>query len=201
MTRRILIALCLAAILVTGAMAQDKGSAVTLNYSGAFSNTTTGNGIEHSTTKTGGFLGSYEYSFTPRQAFAINYGYTPNTQRYSSLTDFASIRTGVHEVTGSYFLKFPIGKITPFVQAGAGALVFKPSDDNVFVSTGGIPASQTKAVFVYGGGADYNLARNLAVRMQYRGLLYKTPDYGLGELTTDTTTHTASPSIGIVLHF
>lgn len=199
MTRRILIAMCLSLLLVAGAAAQEKGSVVTVNYNGAFSSGTIGNGIDQSTTNSGAFLGSYEYSFSRRQAVGVNYGYTSATQNYGSFTDFSSIKSGMHELTGSYFLKFPIGKLTPFVQAGAGALVFNPSNTS-FVNSG-TPDTQTKPVFVYGGGADYKLLKNVALRMQYRGLVYKTPDFGLSELDTGTTSHRAEPSVGLVFHF
>jgi len=60
---------------------------------------------------------------------------------------------------------------------------------------------QTKTAFIYGGGADINLTRRFAFRFQYRGLVYKRPDFGLASLNSDATTHTAQPSAGFVIRF
>jgi hypothetical protein len=45
------------------------------------------------------------------------------------------------------------------------------------------------------------LSRHFLLRAEYRGLVYKTPDFGLAALHTDATTHTAQPSAGIVFRF
>ena len=58
-----------------------------------------------------------------------------------------------------------------------------------------IPASQqTKPAFLYGGGFDYRIfssvpfirrssvTNHLALRLQYRGLLYKAPDFKVQNL-------------------
>jgi len=84
---------------------------------------------------------------------------------------------------------------SPFVLAGVGALVFDPKD---FVGA----SSQGRAAFVYGGGADFNLAKHVFMRAEYRGFVYDSPTYGvvgLGGL--DRTTHRAEPSIGFGYRF
>jgi hypothetical protein len=48
---------------------------------------------------------------------------------------------------------------------------------------------------------DYRLVRALGLRLQYRGLVYKAPDFGLAALSTDSWTHTAEPSVGLVFRF
>src|SRR6266852_5737436 len=53
-----------------------------------------------------------------------------------------------HEVSSAYVIWLPLKQFTPFVTAGAGALVFDPND---FQGAD----SQTRAAFVY-GGADFN---------------------------------------------
>jgi hypothetical protein len=77
-----------------------------------------------------------------------------------------------------------------------------------------IPASQqTKPAFLYGGGLDYrvfsriplirrsSLTNHLALRLQYRGLLYKAPDFKVQNLFTGARGHTAEPTIGLVVKF
>jgi hypothetical protein len=39
------------------------------------------------------------------------------------------------------------------------------------------------------------------LRAEYRGFVYKNPDFGLASLKTDSWTHTAQPSAGIVFRF
>ena len=77
-----------------------------------------------------------------------------------------------------------------------------------------IPASQqTKPTFLYGGGLDYQvfslvplirrstLTHHLALRLQYRGLLYKAPDFKVQNLFTGAREHMAEPTIGVVVKF
>jgi opacity protein-like surface antigen len=61
--------------------------------------------------------------------------------------------------------------------------------------------SQTKAAFVYGGGADIGMTRHLGLRVDYRGFVTKPPDFTLSSLTVGSTTHLAQPSVGIFFKF
>ena len=90
-------------------------------------------------------------------------------------------------------------RISPYVLAEGGALVFDPTG-NPF---GTVPGAQRQAtgVFAYGGGADFPILRHVSLRAEYRGLVYSTPDFGLTALNTNTVTHTAQPSAGIVFRF
>ena len=84
---------------------------------------------------------------------------------------------------------------SPFVLAGAGALVFDPKN---FAGAN----TQTRAAFVYGGGADINLTDHLFVRGEYRGFVYNSPTYDLTALNgLDRVTHGAEPSIGVGWRF
>jgi hypothetical protein len=46
--------------------------------------------------------------------------------------------------------------------------------------------------FAYGGGADFPLLRHVALRAEYRGLVYSAPDFGLATLNTNTVTQLPS---------
>ena len=84
---------------------------------------------------------------------------------------------------------------TPFVEAGAAALIFDPKD------AAGID-TQTRAGFVYGGGADFDFTRHVFLRAEYRGFVYDSPTYNLTALQgTDRITHRAEPSIGFGYRF
>lgn len=91
--------------------------------------------------------------------------------------------------------RLPLKRFTPFVSAGAGALVFDPKN---FQGAD----SQTRAAFVYGGGADFNISSHVFVRAEYRGFVYNSPTYNLTSLDgTDRITHRAEPSIGFGYRF
>src|SRR6266853_1849486 len=62
---------------------------------------------------------------------------------------------------------------------------------------------QTVGAFVYGGGADFPvpMVSHVALRLEYRGLVYNAPNFGLSNLDTGTVTHTAQPSAGLVFRF
>src|SRR5258706_298253 len=62
-------------------------------------------------------------------------------------------------------------------------------------------AATDTGAFLYGAGADYGLTRHFSLRAEYRGFVYKNPDFGLAALNTDSWTHTAQPSAGIVFRF
>jgi opacity protein-like surface antigen len=85
------------------------------------------------------------------------------------------------------------------VLAEGGALILDPTG-NLF---GTVPGAQRQAtgVFAYRGGADFPLVKHIALRAEYRGLVYNAPDFGLTPLNTKTITHTAQPSAGIALRF
>ncbi len=73
-------------------------------------------------------------------------------------------------------------------------MVFDPHD------SAGIDR-QIRGAFVYGGGGDYPVVRHVAIRAQYRGFVYKVPDFGMNQLKLDKYTHAAVPSAGLVVTF
>lgn len=128
-----------------------------------------------------------------------NYGYTRNTQLFSGVTT-GRVRADVHAVTGDVVVNLPlaIGKFSPYVLAGGGSLTFRPTDDGAALLGA---TTQTQGAFLYGVGTDYGLTQHFALRAEYRGLVYKAPDFGVAGLNNGTWTHTAQPSAGIVFRF
>jgi len=61
--------------------------------------------------------------------------------------------------------------------------------------------TETKGAFLYGGGVDYDLMKRLALRVEYRGLVYKAPSFNVAGLDADKFTHLAQPSAGLVFRF
>jgi opacity protein-like surface antigen len=150
-------------------------------------------------TKSGGLLVGYSYQFNSWAGAEGNYGYTRNTQNYISSIGQSSVQADIHEVTGAFVAHIPVkvSKVRPYALAGAGALVFDPTEKFALSGT----ERQTRATFVYGGGVNFDMTNNFGVRAEYRGLVYKTPDFSLGDLNLDKLTHLAQPSIGFFVRF
>jgi opacity protein-like surface antigen len=97
-------------------------------------------------------------------------------------------------------VKLPsFARLQPYAIAGGGALVFDPAGNAGGNFAGA--TTETRGAFVYGAGADYAFSRHISLRAQYRGYVYKAPDFNLAGLNTDSWTHIAQPSAGIVFRF
>ena len=184
----------------TTAMAQvEQPSQISIQGTGIVTKDTVDGSNSQRSTKSGGLLVGYSYQFNRWAGVEGNYGFTRNTQNYFGSTGQASIRSDIHEVTGSFVAHIPahIAKVRPYALAGAGALVFDPTGGPTVARV----ARQTKAAFVYGGGVDFDLGSNYGVRAEYRGLAFKLPDYSVNSLSIDKVTHIAQPSVGFFVRF
>lgn len=175
---------------------EDPGkNEVSVQAFGSFVKSTTSNGIENKATNSAGVLGSYRRFFDIHNGVEVNYGYALNTQNFLSSSGVLGVKSHSHEISAAYVFRMPLKRFTPFALAGAGALIFSPKDFQ------GVD-SQTRAAFVYGGGADFNLSHHVFVRAEYRGFVYNSPTYNLTSLDgTDRFTHRAEPSIGFGYRF
>jgi len=159
------------------------------------------NGTLQHSTNTGGFLVNYRFHFNGWLAAEASYGYARNTQQNLTPGNTFAIQSNVHQATGALVLNLPVyvAKLRPYVLAGAGALVFAPTNNaGGFVSGA---QRQARPAFVYGGGVDYRLMRHVALRAEYRGFVYDRPDFALAGLNSNVITHTAQPSAGLVFNF
>ena len=170
-------------------------SDVTVQAFGSFVKDTTQSGVRQSATQSGGVLATYRLFFNRNHGVEVNYGYALNTQSYAPAAVPGGVRTGSHEATAAYVLRFPLRHVTPFALAGVGGLVFDPKDTN-FANT------QARAAFVYGGGADFNLTSRVYFRAQYRGLVYNSPNFDAPGFTgLERVTNRAEPSAGFGVRF
>ena len=174
-------------------------SEVSIEGTGFFTNDSSGSGVLNSATNTGGLLVGYRYNLKRWFAVEANYGYDRNTQMYFGST-LARVQSDIHQFTGSAVVKLPgLGRFQPYALAGGGALVFEPTGN-----AGGVFAGanqEARGTFLYGLGADYVVARHLSLRAEYRGLVYKAPDFSLAGLNTDSWTNISQPAVGIVFRF
>lgn len=193
----------LAALLVFAmpVVAQEVRNEISVQGTGFFTKDSNGQGVSRTATKSGGFTAGYRYHLNRWLSADANYGYARNSQRYFSGTGQARVQSGVHAITGdvAVSLPFSISKFSPYVLGGGGGLIFHPTGN----FGGSVPGADTqaKAAFLYGGGADYLLSSRFALRAEYRGFVYKDPDFSVSGLKTDSWTHTAQPSAGIVYRF
>jgi opacity protein-like surface antigen len=191
---------------IASAFAQDFRSEVNFQGTANFTRSSNNIDIPSQATSSGGFLAGYRYHLSPIFALEGDYGYTRNTQKYfDPVFGETDIQANTQQLTGVAVLTAPShNKVRPYGLGGIGALFFRPTNslNNNFFGVGtGTGNNQTKAAFVYGGGVDIDLTRYMALRAEYRGLVYKIPDFQIPGLAADAFTHTAQPSLGLVWRF
>ena len=198
-TNKVAVLLLGGALLSMPAFSQEdqptEKSEVSVQAFGSFLKDTVNNGVRQSATDSGGVLANYRYFFTKHHGAEVNYGYSLNTQSYGAPDGIVGVKSHSNEITAAYVFRYPTRRFTPFALAGVGGLVFNPKD------TTGID-SQTRAAFVYGAGADFNVTSRFFLRAQYRGLVYNSPTWDLAPLNDlDRVTHRAEPSVGVGFRF
>ena len=202
MKRVLIVSLGMVLCISLATSAQENRSEISLQETGLFTSSTTGNGTDYSATSSGGFLGTYRYHLNHWISLEGAYGYSVNTQKYSLSSSAFRIQSGVHDFTGSLVMNLPSrshSRINPYLLIGGGALRFAPTSNQF--NTVSDAQGQTKGAFVYGVGVNYAIYKSLSLRAEYRGLIYSTPDFGFGALATNSVTHTAVPSIGLSFRF
>jgi opacity protein-like surface antigen len=170
-------------------------SEVSVQAFGSFVKTTTNNDVQQSDSNSGGVLANYRFFFTENQGVEVNYGYSRNTQSYGLLSGPLDTKTNQHEVTAAYVYRRRYHNVSPFVEAGVGAIVFDPTS----AFTG---SAQARAAYLYGAGVDWSLTQRFFLRAEYRGLIYNSPTFDLAAVSgADRYTHRAEPSIGFGYRF
>jgi opacity protein-like surface antigen len=182
------------------ALAQEVRNEISVQGTGFFTKDTSGNGTSRTATNTGGLLVGYRYHFNRWLSAEANYGFDRNTQKYFSTGGFSSVQSDIHAITADAVVNLPfsISRFSPYVLGGGGSLVFHPTGSGSSVPGAG---NQAKGAFLYGVGTNYVLSRHFSLRAEYRGYVYKDPDFGIKALSTSSWTHTAQPSAGVVYRF
>ena len=183
--------------------AQENRFDFALGGAAAFQKQVTGSGVTLTSTDNVGVLASLRWRIRPRAGIELNYARTPNAQTFNAPPYLFHLQNTTSEYTGAAVLNlFERGKYEPFVMGGIGSLSFYPKTIYVNgVSSALYEGTQTRLAFLYGGGVDYKVYSHIAVRLQYRGLLYKAQDYKVSRLFTGSTAHLAEPAAGVVFRF
>jgi outer membrane immunogenic protein len=195
--------LLLGALLLSAAAgyAQESRQDVSLSATAPFAPQVTGNSVQKNTSMTLGFVGSYRYMLTPRSALEFNYGYHQNTEYYQV---FGKLQGGVHvlesEISGAYVYNLNFKRFNPFLEAGPGAMLFTRINDAGTTAT--LDAKNATGIGgIFGGGVAYELSPSFDLRVEYRGFITKTPDFGITAFNTNRYELISTPAIGIAYHF
>jgi opacity protein-like surface antigen len=182
---------------------------VALSFYGAFSGTTTGNGVAQSPSNAAGGMVEVRHIANPILGFGVTYSYNRANEVYNP-TEYACpggavptcnppptaiVPANAHEITGDWVPSVTLANFRPFAVLGIGLLLNVPAGGQASAST------DTKAVYVYGAGLDWGLAPHIGLRLQYRGNLYQAPDVTQLYTSTKAFTHTSEPMIGAYFRF
>ncbi len=118
-----------------------------------------------------GALASYRFMLTPSSAVEANYGvtYRNNIHYVISNTNHYLVPTRTQEATFAYVRSFTYRKFNPFVEAGAGGLIFLPIRDSELTTLDA--QQQTEISGLFGGGFAYEISPSFDIRAEYRGLI------------------------------
>lgn len=149
-------------------------------------------------TKSGGGLLSFRQELKPWFGYELNYGYTHLTDTYNR-TD--PIPHGMSEFSLAYLLQAPPFRgVQAFATIGGGAVVQTPASTTI--STGEKPTTTASPAFVLGLGVNIpNLYQRIGLRLQYRAVKAKSPDFDLLSLNTRRLRTANEPTIGLYYRF
>lgn len=175
-----------------------RNSTVSVAGFGQFTSTVTGNGITDKPTRSVGGQAAFRHSYHWWLGFEGSYNYTRFTEYYSSQS--RPVQHNLHEFAASYLVNgknVPILGIRPFALVGVSALFFSPSlNGGQNVSWQGEPALN------FGVGIDHALlTSHFGIRLEYRGVYAKAPDFHDAIYNTGKFRLTSEPLAGIYFRF
>jgi outer membrane immunogenic protein len=188
-------------VLAVAGFAQESRQDASVSATGFFPPFVSGNSVQQTSTYSLGGLASYRYMLTPRSAVEGNYQYTEYTNKYVlSFLPNVRIHTRFQEASAAYVYNFNFKHWNPFLEGGFAGLFYSPLRD---ASTNYIYATkrQTGLGALYGGGIAYEISPSFDIRVEYRGIVTKAPDFGQTQLRTNRYFNISNPAIGIAYHF
>lgn len=201
----------LVACLLLGAVAsyaQESRQDVSLSAIETIAPDVYGNGVYpmHTSMTTGELL-SYRYMLTPRSALELNYSFAQNEIHYNTVANGPNqrIHAREQEVSGAYVYSRTYHNWNPFIEAGVGGVIFTPILD--FGSTTLDARQNTNIGGLAGAGVAYELSPSWDLRVEYRGMVMRTPDFHVSTVNGSSSFKTnryywlATPSIGFAYHF
>lgn len=198
MKKSLLLLLLLPLVAVAG-FAQESRQDISASGSALFPPYIAGNGTQLHATVGFGTLISYRYLLTPSSGLELNYQYAQQVQHYTTSALNNTVHNRFQEVSGAYVRSFIFRNWNPFVEAGVGGFIYTPIDDYKTNYQG--LSQSTNVGLMYGGGIAYEISPSFDIRAEYRGLVYKTPSFGITDFRTNRYYNVSDPVIGIAYHF
>jgi outer membrane immunogenic protein len=156
--------------------------------------------VQVSSTPAYGGLLSYRFMLTPSNALEANYGLTyQNSIGYYVNPNHYKVLTRTQEISAAFVRSFVFKNFNPFVEAGPAALIFLPIRNSGTTTVD--VKQQTSISAMYGAGFAYEVSPSFDVRVEYRGLVTKVPNFGLEQLSTNRWYNISNPVVGVAYHF
>jgi hypothetical protein len=191
------------ALFVTSGHAQKalKNDDVSVDGFAEFTQTVSGHGITDTATKAAGGAASFRHSFHWWLGYEASYQYTRYHESYTGVTGYPEQVFGVqhnqHEFSGSYYVHGPTVFVQPFALIGVSAVLLSPT-----LNGGQNVSWQARPGVNFGLGANVPLlTSHIGLRLEYRGVYYKAPDFGASYLTTNAFRVTSEPMAGVYFKF
>ncbi len=194
-------ALCLPAAF---GYAQESRQEVSLSGFGLLSPTVRGNGITLQPSVSGGGLVSYRYLLTPHSGLEANYSFVQNTNYFQFGGQAANIFNPIHtrqqEASVAYVYGLSFKRYNPFVEGGVAGVIFSPIQDGTFTLDA---KRNTNIGGLFGAGVAYEISPSFDIRVEFRGLVVKAPDFKLpgDRFKTNQYELISEPTLGIAYHF
>lgn len=191
--------LCLLSLLSAVGFAQESRQDVSASFVGTYQPTITGNAVTQTSTLGKGVLLGYRFMLTPSSALEGNYQYSQFDMKYTAPFSSARFHNSMQEGSIAYVRSFIYKNFNPFAEAGVGMLLFTPINDTGTTTNAG---SRQKAIGgLFGGGVAYELSPSWDLRVEYRGFVMKSMDFGLSQFKTNRYYVLQQPAIGFAYHF
>ena len=188
-------------LLTLGATAQESRSDISLQGTGFFTRDTNGQGISRTTSDTGGFMVGYRYHFNRWLSAEGNYGFDRNTQKYFGSFGESRVQANVHTVTADLAVNLPLPtrRVSTYVLAGGGGLIFDPTGNRGGFCSRRRQSGQRR----FPVRSRRRLCPDAAffVTRRIQRFCVQEPGLRTPALNTDSWTHTAQPSAGLVFRF
>ncbi len=187
---------------------------VAISGGGLFSKQVESNNVTQTATNGTEVFLTARYRFSAKSSAEFTYGRAGNSQIYDAAFDYR-IQSNISEYSGAYvFSPIETRNFELFFLGGVGGLKFHPYNEFIEMQNQTVSGStDTQLAVIYGGGFDYKVftkipiishlpsSSRFAIRLQYRGFLYRAPSFDVPGIDTSAHGHIAEPSLGLVYKF
>lgn len=161
-------------------------------------------------------LGTVRQTFKPWLGYTAHFGYTRTTEQNQSGGPFYPyfptangvfpVAVNVYELSVAPTVRRKLtARMTGFANVGGGVLTFLPvhrgatAKDFTFNNASLVPSVLFRQLGVAAVGVDYKVTKHMGLRAEYRGMIYKYPDFGgrFGRGVTET----SEPAVSVTYRF